>query len=167
MIPSVASRSPTVARDWRDDRIDELERENAALRAQSCEQQGIIEAQKQTIAVLEGRLRQLEAQVRDLEARLAKFSRNSSRPPSSDPPGAPPPAPPKRTGRKRGGQPGHPKHSRPLVPPERVTRTIVIKPEACRRCGDALEGDDPDPYRHQVAEVLMAAPIRRFLALPS
>jgi transposase len=142
-----------VARDWRDDRIDELERENAALRAQVCEQQGIIEAQKQTIAVLEGRLQQLEAQVRDLEARLAKFSRNSSRPPSSDPPGAPPPAPPKRTGRKRGGQPGHPKHSRPLVPPERVTRTIVVKPEACRRCGDALEGDDPDPYRHQVAEV--------------
>jgi transposase len=142
-----------VARDWRDDRIDELERENAALRAQVCEQQAIIEAQKRTIAALEERLQRLETRIRELEARLAKSSGNSSRPPSSDPPGAPPPALPKRTGRRRGGQPGHEKHSRSLVPPERVTRTIVVKPEACRRCGDALEGDDPNPYRHQVAEV--------------
>jgi transposase len=142
-----------VARDWRDDRIDELERENTALRTQVCEQQAIIEAQKRTIAVLEERLERLEARIRELEARLAKSSGNSSRPPSSDPPGAPPPALPKRTGRKRGGQPGHTKCSRPLVPAERVTRTIVVKPDACRRCGDALEGDDPDPYRHQVAEV--------------
>ena len=135
-----------MAPDWRNDRIDELERENAALRAQVCEQQALIEAHKQTIAALEGRIQQLEA-------RLAKFSGNSSRPPSSDPPGAPPPSPPKRTGRKRGGQPGHEKHTRSLVPPERVTRTLIVKPEGCRRCGGALEGDDPDPYRHQVTEV--------------
>jgi transposase len=121
-----------VARDWRDDRIDELERENAALR---------------------GRIAQLEERVRELEALLARYSGNSSRPPSSDPPNAPPPALPKRTGRKRGGQPGHKKHSRPLVPRERVDRAIIVKPEACRRCGDALEGDDPKPFRHQVFEV--------------
>jgi transposase len=121
-----------MARDWRDDRIDELERENAALRAQIV---------------------QLEARVQELEARLARYSGNSSKPPSSDPPGAPPPAPPKRTGRKRGGQPGHEKHSRPLVPPERVTRTVVVKPVACRRCGGELTGDDPEPLHHQVADV--------------
>jgi transposase len=142
-----------VARDWRDDRIDELERENAALRAQNREQQAIIEAHKRTIAALERRIEQLEARLRELEALLARYSGNSSKPPSSDPPGAPPPARPKRTGRKRGGQPGHEKHSRELVPPERVTRTIVVKPEACRRCSGALTGDDPNPQRHQVAEV--------------
>jgi transposase len=142
-----------VARDWRDDRIDELERENAALRAQNREQQAIIEAHKRTIAALEQRIEQLEARLRELEALLARSSGNSSKPPSSDPPGAPPPARPKRTGRKRGGQPGHEKHARELVPPERVTRTIVVKPEACRRCRGALTGDDPDPLRHQVAEV--------------
>jgi transposase len=142
-----------MARDWRDDRIDELERENAALRAENREQQAIIEAQKQTIAALERRIEQLEARIRHLEALLARFSGNSSKPPSSDPPGSPPPAPPKRTGRKRGGQPGHEKHIRQLLPPERVTRTIVLKPEACRRCGDALTGEDPDPWRHQVAEI--------------
>jgi transposase len=121
-----------MARDWRDDRIEELERENAALRAHAA---------------------QLEARVRELEALLAQYSGNSSCPPSSDRPGAPPPALPKRTGRTRGGQPGHEKHSRELVAPERVDRTIVVKPEACRRCGDALEGDDPKPFRHQVFEV--------------
>jgi transposase len=141
-----------VARDWRDDRIDELERENSPLRTENCDLRAVIEAQKRTIAALEGRIQQLEARNRELEARLAKFSGNSSRPPSSDPPGTPPPAPPKRTGRRRGGQPGHEKHSRELVPPERVNRIIVVKPEVCRRCGDALSGDDPAPYRHQVIE---------------
>jgi hypothetical protein len=43
--------------------------------------------------------------------------------------------------------------SRALVPPEQVTRTEVVKPDTCRRCGGALEGDDPDPYRHQAIDV--------------
>ncbi len=128
-----------MARDWRDDRIEELERENAALRAENRE--------------LRRCIAQLEARVRELEAQLARYSGNSSCPPSSDPPGSPPPALPKRTGRKRGGQPGHEKHARPLVPRERVNRTIAVKPDACRRCGDALEGDDPEPFRHQVCDV--------------
>ena len=128
-----------MGRDWRDDRIEELERENAELRA-------IVEAQRQTIATLERRVRELEAQ-------LARYSGNSSRPPSSDPPGAPPPARPKRTGRRRGGQPGHTKHSRALLPPEQVDKTQTCKPEACRRCGKALTGNDPEPYRHQVIEI--------------
>ena len=103
-------------------------------------------AQQVTIAALERRIQELEAQ-------LARYSGNSSRPPSSDPPGAPPPAPLKRKGRKRGGQPGHTKFTRALVPAERVTRTLVLKPQACRRCGGALVGEDPAPYRHQVIEI--------------
>ena len=142
-----------MGRDGRDDRIDELERENAALRAENGELRAMIEVQKRTIAVLAQRVEQLEARLREQGARLGRNSGNSSSPPSSDPPGAPPPAPPKRTGRKRGGQPGHDKHSRDLVPPERVNRTIAVKPEVCRRCGDALTGNDPDPYRHQVTEL--------------
>jgi transposase len=142
-----------VARDWRDARIDGLERENAALRAEIRQQQASLETQQKTIAALKGRIEELEARLRGLEAVLARNSGNSSCPPSSDPPGAPPPAPPKRTGRKRGGQPGHRKHFRQLVPPERVNRTIVVKPAVCRRCGGALTGDDPAPHRHQVVEV--------------
>jgi transposase len=134
-----AQHPQVMARDWRDDRIEELERENAALRAENRE--------------LRRCIAQLEARIRELEAQLSRNSGNSSCPPSSDPPGSPPPALPKRTGRKRGGQPGHEKHSRPLVPRERVDRTVVVKPDACRRCGDALGGDDPEPFRHQVIEV--------------
>jgi uncharacterized coiled-coil protein SlyX len=103
-----------MARDGCNDRIEELERENAALRAQICELQATLEARQQTIAVHEQRVEQLEAQLRGLKTVLGRNSGNSSRPPSSDPPGAPPPAPPKRTGRQRGGQPGHPKHDRKL-----------------------------------------------------
>jgi transposase len=132
-------KTMAVARDWRDERIEELE---ALVRAQ----QATIETQQQTIAMLEGR-------VHELEARLARYSGNSSRPPSSDPPGAPPPAPPKRTGRRRGGQPGHRGYRRELVPAEQVTRTQVVKPTSCRRCGGALAGEDPAPYRHQVIDI--------------
>jgi transposase len=128
-----------VTRDWRDDRIEELEQENAELRAR--------------VRTLEAMVAALQEHVRNLEARLGKRSGNSSRPPSSDPPGSPPPAPPKRTGRPRGGQPGHEGHTRTLVPPEQVTQRHVLKPCACRRCGNVLVGEDPSPHLHQVADV--------------
>lgn len=128
-----------MARDWRNDRIDELE---ALVRAQ----QATIEEQRRTIVLL-------EARVLELEAQLGRRSGNSSLPPSADPPGAPPPAPPKRTGRRRGAQPGHPGRSRTLLPPERVTHTEVLKPQSCRRCGKGLTGEDPVPNRHQVIDI--------------
>ena len=70
-------------------------------------------------AELQQRLADLESQVRDLRARLQLNSTNSSKPPSSDPIGIKrkPPTPP--SGRKRGGQPGHRKAHRALVPPEK------------------------------------------------
>lgn len=94
-----------------------------------------------------------ERRITELEERLGKNSTNSSKPPSSDPPSVKrrPPAP--ASGRKRGGQPGHRHHSRALVPPERVRQVIDCKPPACRCCGFDLHGDDPEPLRHQVAEV--------------
>ena len=51
---------------------------------------------------------------------MGQNSTNSSRPPSSDLPGSPSPAPKSPSGRKRGGQPGHEKRERKLLPPERV-----------------------------------------------
>lgn len=132
-----------MARDWRDDRIAELERENARIPQLEREN-----------AELRARIAVLERRISELEARLAQRSGNSSRPPSSDPPGTPPPARPKRTGRRRGGQPGHEKHSRAPVPPERVTRTQVLKPCSCRRCGNPLFGDDPAPYRNAIGRAL-------------
>ena len=85
------------------------------------------EAQIAILALLDSVNRrglELEQRVRDLEARLKLNSTNSSKPPSSDPIGfkRKPPSPP--SGRKRGGQPGHPRAQRRLVPPEKV-RTIT------------------------------------------
>ncbi len=105
------------------------------------------------------RIDELEARVGDLESRLKLNSTNSSKPPSSDPIGLKrkPPAPP--SGKKRGGQPGHRKARRTLVPPEKVRETFECKPDACRRCGHELVGDDPDPRIHQVAELPRIEPI--------
>lgn len=71
----------------------------------------------------------LLARIAELEAQLAaakKDSSTSSKPPSSDIVKPPRSDAHKGTGRKkkrrRGGQPGHPRHERPLFPPEEVDK---------------------------------------------
>ena len=88
-----------------------------------------------------------------MRALLVQNSTNSSRPPSSNPPGAVPPRTREPSGRKRGGQPGHKKHERRMLPAERLDAIHEVKPDACRRCGEGLQGHDDDPYRHQVVEI--------------
>src|SRR5580704_18835828 len=62
-------------------------------------------------------VRSLELRIAALEERLNTNSTNSSKPPSSDALSVKrrPPTPP--SGKKRGGQPGHLRRVRPLVPP--------------------------------------------------
>jgi transposase len=107
----------------------------------------------------EDRIALLESRLNDLENRLKLNSTNSSKPPSSDPIGMKrkPPAP--RSGKKRGGQHGHRKALRPLVPPDKVRETFDRRPTDCRRCGEELTGDDPEPLIHQVAELPKIEPI--------
>ena len=107
----------------------------------------------------EQRLAKLEARVNDLENRLKLNSTNSSKPPSSDPIGMKRKPPASPSGKKRGGQPGHRKSHRALVPPEKIHETIHCKPTACRRCGHELSGNDPEPLIHQVAELPKIEPI--------
>ena len=101
----------------------------------------------------------LERRIAELEQRLNTNSTNSSRPPSSDPPTVKRPPQRRPTGRKSGGQPGHRHHRRALVPPEGLRQVIDCKPEACRRCGHDLHGEDPEPLRHQVAEIPPIQPV--------
>jgi transposase len=110
-------------------------------------------------AAVSGLVQSFEKRIADLEEQLGKNSTNSSKPPSSDPPSVKrrPPAP--ASGKKRGGQPGHHRKARPLVPPEQLRQVYDCKPPRCRWCGDTLAGDDPEPIRHQVAEVPPVLPV--------
>ena len=107
--------------------------------------------------------RQIAEQARriaDLERQLALRQQNStttSKPPSSDGLAGRQRERGRRTKsrRKPGGQPGHPGHSRPLVPAERANETVDLIPEACRHCQHRLHARDTvgDPRRHQVTEL--------------
>jgi hypothetical protein len=63
-------------------------------------------------------IRVLLAKIQELEARFNKTPQNSSLPPSTQHPHAKPPSRKAKSRKKRGGQPGHPKHERALLPTE-------------------------------------------------
>ena len=60
------------------------------------------------VMALEEEVRDLRRQVKELKDRLALNSANSSKPPSTDGLAKAPKSLRKKTGRKPGGQPGHP-----------------------------------------------------------
>src|SRR4051812_10140027 len=84
-----------------------------------------------------------EQRIADLEERLNRDSTNPSKPLSSDPPAIQrcPPAPP--SGKRPGGQLGHPRHARPLIAPDRLRHDFEAWPSRCRCCGDTLPGMTP------------------------
>ncbi len=108
-------------------------------------------------ARLHKRIAELEALVRDLQERLNRNSSNSSIPPSANPLNAPKPVVKTPSGRKPGGQTGHPGHHRHRLPPERVKNIVPYLPAICTQCQTPLPAepgpDDPEPTWHQVAEV--------------
>jgi transposase len=114
------------------------------------EARALILALRAEVAELRVKVQALQQQVQELQCRLNQNSTNSSRPPSTDPPNIKrrPPRPP--SGRRSGGQSGHARQQRPLLPPDHME---ILKPTQCRRCGRALRGTDPHPLRHQVLEL--------------
>jgi len=130
------------------DEVERLRRENERLREKVDEQaKQIAEAEKQ---------------IADLERQLALRQQNStttSKPPSSDGLAGQQRTRGRRSKsrRKPGGQPGHPGHSRPLVPIERVNAMVDLFPDACRHCQHALPARlrhvVGEPRRHQVTEL--------------
>lgn len=111
------------------------------------------------IRLLLARIAELDARVAALEARLNQTPRNSSLPPSSQHPHAKPAPPKKQSSKKRGGQPGHAKHDRALIPVEQCTDVVPLIPETCRRCSEPLTGSDPNPLRHQVWDIPEIKPL--------
>ena len=121
---------PSSACCWRE---LQLEAENAALRA---------------------RIEELERQAK------GKTPQNSSLPPSTRHPHARPQSPKGKSKRKRGGQPGHEKHERPLIPTEQCDDTLPLRPSECRRCGaEPSRATIPPPWRHQVWELPEIKPL--------
>ena len=98
----------------------------------------------------------LMARVEELERQIGRSSRNSSLPPSRDSSEARKERPKKKgSGRRQGGQPGHPGQHRPMVAnPDRVE---TYWPSECGGCGAAIaEADriaDGDPVAHQVSDI--------------
>jgi len=115
----------------------------------------LAEARSRPEVVVE-RVLTLEAKVRELEGRLALNSANSSKPPSSD--GLQKPAPCSlrvKTGRKPGGQPGHPGHTLKQVETPDHTQVHSLETCTCGRCGGASLKDAPvlDYERRQVFDL--------------
>ena len=114
------------------------------------------EAVVEVLLAMDRRIQQLEGRVEKLERQLARNSGNSSSPPSSDPPRGAPKRGKDPSGRKRGGQPGHEGHGRPLLPAWAVDQVIDHWPASCG-CGHVFSEAERvavgEPARHQVEEL--------------
>ena len=115
---------------------------------------------KQLVGHLIERLEQLENQYQDLQnqyqllhEQVNRNSSNSSQSPSSDPPQVKKQGRRRKSGKKRGGQPGHPGHHRHLFAVEQCTSVNDYYPKSCRFCNAPLSGEDLSPYRHQTVEI--------------
>lgn len=104
---------------------------------------------------------ELRVEIEDLKTQVKRLTpQNSSVPPSTQHPHARPVSKPKtKSKKKRGGQEGHRRVIRELVPVERCAEVIELRPENCRRCGKGLIGNDPEAIRHQVWELPKIEPI--------
>jgi transposase len=100
-----------------EERLAQLEAENAALREQ---------------------VSRLQTRVAELEGRLAKDSHNSSKPPSSDGWGHKRHSQRKGSEKKSGGQDGHMGHSLPMA--EQPDKKVIHGPSECVQCHLPLEG---------------------------
>lgn len=102
---------------------------------------------------LETENKQLRERVKELEQRLAKTSRNSSKPPASD--GFKKPSPKslrKKSGRKSGGQSGHAGHTLEMV--VKPDHTEVHRVKECGHCGRSLADQPVDGVeKRQVHEL--------------
>lgn len=139
---------------------DRLQRDVAARDRQLAERTEQLADTQQRIADAEQQIADAAKQMADLEHQLALRQQNStttSKPPSSDGLAGHQRERGRRTKsrRKPGGQPGHPGHSRPLVPLERVAAIVDLFPDACRQCAYPLRPRHGvgDPRRHQVTEL--------------
>jgi transposase len=104
---------------------------------------------------LQTQLAELQARLTELERQLAQARKNSStssKPPSSDMVKPPKPAAAGQGPRRRGGQPGHPRHDRFAFPPEAVTLR-EHRLACCPDCGHSLQEAQTAPHVLQQVDI--------------
>ena len=127
-----------------EERLREMEQENTVLREQVTQRDELIE--------------QLQQRIQLLEERLAKNSHNSHLPPSSDRFVRQPKSLRKKSGKKPGGQEGHP--GKTLMWSESPDEVIVHPVTCCEHCQSDLQAIPPVQIeRRQVVDV----PVPRLL----
>lgn len=119
---------------------------------------------EERLAATQAELSKTQAELTKTQAELAKArknSGNSSKPPSSDivkPKASGKAAKKKDSQRKRGAQPGHPKHERPPFDESQIDHFWDYTLTGCPCCGGPVELTDDEPRIVQQVE-LVASPI--------
>jgi transposase len=108
-----------------EEELQALREENRTLKALVAE-----------LLPLKEQLAQATARIKELEDRLAKDSRTSSKPPSSDGLGRLPRSSRRPSGKRPGGQTGHAGHT--LVMAEQPDDVMPHRPPMCHQCGEDL-----------------------------
>src|SRR6266487_2298119 len=109
----------------KEEELQALREENRTLKALVAE-----------LLPLKEQLAQANARIKDLEERLAKDSRTSSKPPSSDGLARLPRSSRRPSGKRPGGQTGHPGHTLSLV--EQPDEVVRHRPKVCSQCREDL-----------------------------
>ena len=114
---------------------------------------GAVKDLQDRVTSLEAENKKLRAENQELRGKLAKNSKNSSKPPSSD--GLKKPKPKslrKSSGKKPGGQQGHSSARLEMV--DQPDHTIVHSVDECQQCGHSLDAIDAvDCRRRQVIDI--------------
>ena len=112
-----------------------------------------------TFTTLQAQIDTLQAELKALRDRLGKDSHNSSKPPASDGLAKKPVSLRPQTGRKPGGQKGHP--GKTLALTDTPDQIVVQAPHQCACCGLPLAEAEAEPgERRQVADL---PPLRLFV----
>src|SRR5260221_9585250 len=111
----------------KEEELQALQEENRTLKALVAE-----------LLPLKEQLAQANARIKDLEERLAKDSRTSSKPPSSDGLARLPRSSRRPSGKRPGGQAGHRGHTLSMV--EQPDEVVRHRPKVCRQCSENLSG---------------------------
>lgn len=131
---------------------EELFQHIQSLKTEVLQLKKIIEELRKENASLHMENASLKKENAELKEKLNTDSSNSSTPPSQDPYRKKNPR--QGSGRKPGGQPGHPGHSRKLFPPEQVQRNVEVYPGACPNCGTGTFESEPiKTHVHQTVEL--------------